>query len=307
MSRKNKLGLTTLLMGVLVVIAIRFLAHSHVDVLSPAGVIGQKERHLMIITTLLGLIVVIPVFILTGWIAWTYREGNKRPTKYSPNWDHSFKLEFIWWALPLAIITLLAVITWKSSHQLDPSRPLSSNQKPIDVQVVALQWKWLFIYPQQNIASVNLVQFPVNTPIDFQITSDAPMNSFWIPKLGGQIYAMSGMSTHLHLMADQAGEFGGSSANISGRGFAGMHFTAKAASQSDFEQWVNKVKKTPTQLTADKYNQLSQPSENQPVSVFNSAMPNLFDAVMLKYMEPNYQIGKTNIPIMPGMDHNAAY
>ncbi len=303
MSRKHKLGVLFLLIGTAVVIIIRFLHNAQIDVLSPAGIIGQKQRDLMLITTLLGLVVVIPVFILTGYIAWKFRASNKT-AKYSPEWDHNFKLEFIWWALPLAIITVLAAITWKSSNQLDPFKPLDSDKKPILVQVIALQWKWLFIYPEQNIASLNLVQFPVNTPINFLITSDAPMNSFWIPRLGGQVYAMSGHSTQLHLMASQTGNFRGSSANISGRGFAGMDFVAKATTQADFDLWVESVKQMPTKLSFDQYNQLSQPSQNNQVSLYGAAAPDLYNYVMMKYTRPGYQMSRP-ISNMPGMEPNA--
>lgn len=306
MSRKHKLGASIVILLSACLGLVYYFAHHSLDVLSPAGVIGQKEKHLMIITVLLGLIVVVPVFILTFYIAWTYSENNKRPKKYSPNWEHSARLEFIWWALPLGIITILAVVAWNSSHQLDPFRALSSSKKPLSVQVVALQWKWLFIYPQQNIATVNLVQFPVDTPVNFQITSDAPMNSFWIPKLGGQIYAMSGMSTQLHLMADQTGEFAGSSANISGRGFAGMKFTAKATSQADFDKWVSRVKRSPDKMSLNQYQRLSQPSENNQTALFSSADTNLYDSVIMQYMVPGHQMNNPT-DNLAGMQHNADY
>ncbi len=306
MSRKYKLGVLVVLLIAVVGLLVHYLTTHDIAVLSPAGVIGQKEKHLIAITTLLAVVVIVPVFILTGYIVWNYRETNKKPKKYSPNWDHDARLEFIWWAVPLAIITILAFITWNSSHALDPSKTLSSNQKPLPVQVVALQWKWLFIYPEQNIATVNLVQFPVNTPINFQITSDAPMNSFWIPKLGGQIYAMSGMTTQLHLMADQTGDFAGSSANISGRGFAGMKFTAKATNQADFDKWVKTVKQSPNKLSLNQYSQLAQPSENNQVAMFGSSAANLYDDVIMQYMMPGHQLG---VPVdnMAGMDNHVNY
>jgi cytochrome o ubiquinol oxidase subunit 2 len=285
MSGKHKLWILVLVAATVLAVIVHYLLNAHIAVLTPAGEVGQKERRLIIIATLLCLAVVIPVFILTAYIAWTYRESNQK-AKYSPSWDHSPVLEITWWAIPLAIITVLAVITWRSSHELDPFRALSSSQPPLAVQVVALQWKWLFIYPEQDIASVNFVQLPLNRPVNFEITSDAPMNSFWIPKLGGQIYAMSGMSTQLHLTADQIGEYPGSSANISGRGFAGMGFMAKVSSQADFNEWVNSVKQTPDTLSLAQYNQLSQPSENNPVALYAGSTPNLFHDVMMKYMAP---------------------
>jgi cytochrome o ubiquinol oxidase subunit 2 len=287
------LTLLLFLIPVAVIALVLFLSRNHsMTVLFPAGEIGKKERDLIITSTLLMLLVVTPVFILTFMIAWRYREDN-HTARYSPNWDGNRLLELVWWALPFAIIATLAVITWTSSHDLDPSKPIAGS-KPINIQVVALQWKWLFIYPQQHIASVNYVQFPQATPVNFSITSDAPMNSFWIPALGGQVYAMSGMDMKLHLIADKSGIYRGSSANISGRGFAGMNFTAKATTQAEFDSWVTKVKKDQNNLSLDKYNQLSQPSENNPEAYYSDTTPNLYDRIVLKYMLPSSQISETS-------------
>lgn len=195
-------------------------------VLQPAGPIAHKERSLMLTATLLGLAVIIPVYILTVLITLKYRVENKHAKKYQPTWDHSRVLETVWWAIPIAIIAVLSVIAWQSSYALDPFKPLASKAKPLNIQVVALDWKWLFIYPGQQVASVNELQLPVGRPVSLQITSDSVMNSFWLPRLSGQIYAMPGMSTELHLMADSGGTYDGASANISGSGFAGMAFTA---------------------------------------------------------------------------------
>ncbi len=248
----------------------------------------------MIFASLLSLVVVIPVFGLTFWIAWKYRASNTR-ARYRPDWDGSRVLEAIWWLVPLVLIMVLSVVTWKSSHDLDPFRPLSSNVKPLTVQVVALDWKWLFIYPEQHIASVNYLQFPVGTPLNFQITADAPMNSFWIPKLGGQIYAMAGMSTELHLMADTPGTFPGSSANISGRGFAGMTFEAKASSGAEFRDWVNMIKRSPRTLDESTYRVLAKPSENNPHAYYTANDHNLYDKVVLQYMSPDVSLSYQEI------------
>ncbi len=164
--------------------------------LDPKGVVAQKERDLMVVAGLMTLVVVVPVFLLTFGIAWRYRATNTK-AKYTPNWDHNIVLETIWWTVPTLLILILGGIIWKSSHELDPFKPLASTNEPMIIQVVALDWKWLFIYPDQQIATVNYVEFPENTPVQFHITADAPMNSFWIPQLGGQIYAMAGMSTQL--------------------------------------------------------------------------------------------------------------
>jgi len=193
--------------------------NAHFAVLDPKGVIATQQRDLMKKVLLLMFIVTIPVFALTAFIVWRYREG--KDAAYKPDWDHNRLAETIWWGIPLVIILLISGLTWTSSHKLDPFRKIeASNSEPIKIQVVALDWKWLFIYPKYNIATVNMAQIPEDTPIDFEVTADAPMNSFWIPQLGGQIYAMSGMATHLNLMADQPGEYRGSSANLSGEGFA---------------------------------------------------------------------------------------
>jgi len=262
------------------------LLHNHtIAVLSPKGTIAKQELDLLVTATLLMLIVVIPVFVLTFTIAWKYRAGNPNAT-YAPDWDHSRAAETVWWAVPFLLILVLSVITWRSSHELDPFKPLASTNQPVTIQVVALQWKWLFIYPQQRIATVNYVRFPVNTPVNFVITSDAPMNSFWIPQLGGQIYAMAGMSTRLHLIATAAGSYYGSSANLSGQGFAGMNFIAKATSQTDFDAWVATSKQSPNALTWDEYAKLARPSQNNPTSTYSLAGADPYDTVVMKYMKP---------------------
>jgi cytochrome o ubiquinol oxidase subunit II len=289
MSHKEKLSLILFIfVGVLVAVGLLTL-NGNLAVFNPQGAIAGREGHLIIITVLLMLIVVIPVYVLAFFIAWKYREDNHK-AEYRPDWDHDRRLEGAWWAIPGIIILVLSIITWQSSHQLDPFRKLNSAIKPLPVQVVALDWKWLFIYPEQNIASVNFVQFPVNRPIDFEITADAPMNSFWIPQLGGQIYAMSGMATQLHLQADHAGDYYGSSANISGHGFASMHFTARASSNIDFEQWVADVKQSPQPLTASNYKQLSSPGTfNHPI-YYSSAQNGLFNSLVTKFY-PYPEIG----------------
>lgn len=285
MIKKSKYIFFALLLAAVIAGAALFIRSSDIAVLNPKGIIANQQRDLMVTATLLMLIVVIPVFILTFTIAWRYREGNQKAV-YKPDWDHHRLVEVLWWTIPAAIITVLSVITWRSSHELDPFRPLASNQKPITIQVVALQWKWLFIYPDQAIATVNYVQFPAGTPVNFEITADAPMNSFWIPSLGGQIYAMAGMSTKLHLMADQPGSFNGSSANLSGDGFAGMKFTAQSSSKTDFDKWIRSVKKSPQNLTLAEYAKLSEPSKNNSVTSYIVKDQDLYDKVMMKYMAP---------------------
>jgi cytochrome o ubiquinol oxidase subunit 2 len=286
MSRKNKVSAALLLAIILFFATAIYLGTLDIPVLQPAGIVGQKERHLLYTSLLLSVVVVVPVFIMLFMFAWKYREGNTQ-AKYDPHFESSRKLESIWWGIPFAIIFILSIITWNSSHDLDPFKPLSAQNQPVHIQVVALQWKWLFIYPDQDIASVNFVQFPQQTPIDFEITSDAPMNSFWIPALGGQIYAMPGMSTHLHLMADKNGDYKGKSANISGQGFAKMTFTARASSPSEFNQWVSRANHVNSPLTTASYAELAKPSDINHVKYYSSADKDFYSTIVGKYMAPH--------------------
>jgi cytochrome o ubiquinol oxidase subunit 2 len=226
---------------------------------------------------------VIPVLFLTFFFAYKYRASNTK-AKYTPNWEHNHLLELIWWTIPIVIITVLGVITWKSTHDLDPYRPLEHPTTPLEIEVVALDWKWLFIYPKENIAVVNELRIPINVPIKFKITAEAPMNSFWIPRLGGQIYAMEGMQTELHLLADQLGTYEGFSSNFSGRGFYGMKFLTKAESSQEFTAWVEKVKGSGSRLDFERYKALALPSENNEVSTFAEVEKDLFLHIMFQYM-----------------------
>lgn len=288
MVKKHKIIVGTML-ALCAVLVVFYLLHDYnFAVLNPRGVVAERQRQLIVFTTLLGLVVIVPVFILTFTIAWRYREGNTK-ARYTPDWDRNLLFESLWWGIPTIIIAVLSVVIWQSSHELDPYKQLASANKPLTIQVVALQWKWLFIYPEQHIATVNYVQFPKNTPVTFQLTSDAPMNSFWIPQLGGQMYAMSGMSTKLNLMANAAGSFRGSSANISGRGFAGMNFIAKSSTDTEFKLWVNQVKQSQNQLTMASYNRLSKPSVGGS-NVYAYGDTGLYDSVLLKYMSPGNEV-----------------
>lgn len=256
--------------------------------LYPKGMIASSERELMITAILLMLIVVIPVFFMTFWFAWKYRESNTK-AKYTPDWAHSTILEIVWWTVPCIIIIILGTITWISTHDLDPYKPLDVPGKPITIEAVALDWKWLFIYPEQGIATVNFVEFPANTAVNFKITADAPMNSFWIPQLGGQIYAMTGMQTKLHLIASEPGDYSGTAANFSGPGFSGMHFVARAATDADFDAWLAEVKKSPNQLSVAAYKELAQQSEDNPVTYYSSVEGDLFNAIIMKFMMPGHE------------------
>lgn len=304
MNKKLQAGLIILLAagaaGLIWFILHRF-GFGTVAVLQPQGTIANQQRDLMKFAGIFMLIVGIPVFIMTFGFAWRYRASNRKAT-YTPNWDHNLVAETVWWTIPSIIIVILAVVAWTSSHQLDPFKPLDSKVKPITIQVVALDWKWLFIYPAQGIATVNYVQFPAGTPVNFVITADAPMNSFWIPQLAGQVYAMAGMTTQLHLMADHAGSYNGLSANISGEGFADMRFVATSTSQADFDHWVAVTKLSPTPLTMAEYDKLAEPSLKNPVSTYTLAAQDLQQSVIMKFMSPQTASQSTDVMSMSGMD-----
>lgn len=282
-SKKIRLiALGLVVVGVISALCI-FLNGANLDILNPKGEIASKQRDLIVFATVLSAIVVVPVFALTFFIGWRYKESNKK-AKYTPEWGGNRILESIWWGIPIILILVLSVITFKSSHDLDPFKPIESNKKPITIQVVALQWKWLFIYPEEGIATVNYVEFPVNTPVNFEITADAPMNSFWIPQLGGQIYAMSGMSTHLNLIANETGSYDGSSANISGEGFASMKFVAKATAREDFDRWVDESHLKNNVLGQTSYAELVKPSANETPTIYSDVDPELYTMIMKKYI-----------------------
>lgn len=257
----------------------------YISVLFPKGIIALKERNLLFIIQALMLIIVIPVYILTFVFSWKYRATNPKAT-YDPDLVDHKVAEIIWWGLPLVLTLIVCWLTWVKTHELDPFKPLVSDKKEITIQVVALQWKWLFIYPDQKIATMNYLQIPEKTPIRFEITADAPMNSFWIPDLGGQIYAMPKMKTVLNLIADQKGNFRGSSANLSGEGFAEMHFVTKASSEEDYIKWIASVKKSQKFLNFEEFNKLALPSQNNPVELYVLRDENLFEQIIMKYMHP---------------------
>jgi len=265
------------------------LAGCNTVLMNPSGDIANQQGRLIVVSTVLMLIIIIPVIALTIFFAWRYRQSNKEAT-YSPDWDHSTQLELAIWAAPLLIIIALGAITWISTHTLDPYRPLSRldakrqispETKPLVVEVVALDWKWLFIYPEQGIATVNELAAPVDVPISFKITASSVMNSFFIPALAGQIYAMPGMQTKLHAVINKPGEFEGFSANYSGAGFSGIRFKFHGLSNGDFDQWVAKVKAGKEgELTREKYLKLEVPSEREPVRHYASVDSTLYDAIL---------------------------
>ncbi len=253
-------------------------------VMNPSGDIALQQRDLILISTALMLLIVLPVMALVVVFAMRYRATNKATdADYDPDWDHSTKLELLIWSAPLLIIIALGAMTWVSTHKLDPYRPLDSDVKPIEVQVVSLDWKWLFIYPEQGIATVNELAFPVDTPVNFKITSQSAMNSFFIPALGSQIYSMAGMQTKLHLIANHEGSYDGFSANLSGEGFSDMKFQAIATDEQGFNDWVSQVKANSETLDLDSYPALAAPSKADPVRYYGSVSPTLYDTILMQY------------------------
>ena len=285
MSKRNKIIVLGIVLLALLAVIVNFFHHSDVQVLNPAGEVGEKERNLIYFALGLSLVVVIPVFIMLFTFAYKYREGNTK-AKYSPELSGSKLAEAVWWLIPTILITILAVVAWRSSYSLDPYKALASSEKPMKIQVVSLDWKWLFIYPDQHIATINYFEIPQNTPVDFELTSDSVMNSFWMPRLGGQIYCMPGMTSHLHLVAEKTGDFTGSSANISGAGFSDMFFTAKATTHDEFDAWVASVKKNQVKLDSGIYAEMAKPSRHNPRSEYGSVQEGLFSTIIGKYVVP---------------------
>ncbi|MHB1221135.1 MAG: ubiquinol oxidase subunit II [Gammaproteobacteria bacterium] len=258
--------------------------------LNPKGMIAADEKHIMLTSVWLMLIVVIPVFILTFAFCWRYRASNTKAT-YSPNWSHSTTLEIIWWSIPCVIIAILGVITWVSSYRLDPYKSLATNgAKPVVIQAISLEWKWLFIYPDEHVATVNYVNIPVGVPVQFLITAEGPMNSIQIPQLAGQIYAMAGMQTKLNLIADAPGDYRGMAANFTGEGFSDMNFIVHAGTPDEFHQWVKTAQASPSKLTMAEYDRLVKPSQRNVVQYYSSAGKEIFEASIMKYMMPMHDM-----------------
>ena len=251
--------------------------------LDSKGMVGLAQRDLILICIGLMLIVVIPAIVLTFVFAWRFRAGSTK-AKYTPEWSHSTKVEIVVWGVPLLIIAGLAVIVWKSTHELDPYKPLDVAGEPLHVDVIATDWKWVFVYPDLGIATVNQLNFPANRPLAFNITSNSTMNTFFIPQLGGQIYAMAGMRTQLHLIANEPGQFRGMSGNYSGHGFSNMKFIATASSNEEFERWVAEVRSAPQALDFNQFKALAAPSKDAPVQHFSSVEPLLFKKVIDQFI-----------------------
>ncbi len=289
LGHKNKIALGAFLTLDVVflglIIGILNTRHPTFALLSPAGPIAQSQKHLLLLEASIMLFVVFCVVTAAYIVAIKYKASNQN-SNFEPETKNNNTLQLVWWAIPTVVVLIIAAITWKWTPKLDPYQQISNGKDPLIIQVVSLNWKWLFIYPNQGVASVNLVAFPQNTPVEFRLTSDAPMNSFWIPQLGGQMYSMAGMSTKLHLLANKVGDYQGSSAEINGKGFADMRFNAKALTQAEFDQWVQTAKSSNANLSLEEYNNLAKDSTNNPVTVYANVETNLYNEIINKYMAP---------------------
>jgi len=263
-------------------------------VLFPSGDMAGQQRDLVVISTVLMLLIIVPVMALIVFFAWKYRETNEH-ADYDPDWNHSTYLELVIWAAPLLIIICLGAVTWMWTHLLDPFRPLNrvadgkpvaADVRPLEVEVAALDWKWLFIYPEYGIATVNEMAAPVDRPIRFRLTASSVMNAFYVPAMAGMIYAMPGMETTLHGVINKAGGYDGFSANYSGDGFSGMRFTFHGVDQSGFDKWVSAVKAEGGALDRATYLALAKPSENDPVRRYATVEPKLFRLIRDRCVEP---------------------
>jgi cytochrome o ubiquinol oxidase subunit 2 len=253
-------------------------------VLDPHGPVGASEKLILIDSVAIMLSIVVPVILATLGFAWWFRASNKRAT-YLPDWSFSGHLELIIWAIPALVITFLGGIAWFGSHALDPYKALASNAKPLEIDIVSLDWKWLFIYPAQGIATVNQLVVPTGTPLHFRLTSSGVMNSFFVPQLGSQIYTMAGMTSQLSLEADKPGDYHGLSAQFSGEGFADMGFNLKAVRAQDYAQWISEAKGRGTALDSRAYAALAAPSKNAAPITYKSVDPALFDAIVSETAE----------------------
>jgi cytochrome o ubiquinol oxidase subunit 2 len=244
-------------------------------ILDPQGPVGAAEKLIILNSLGIMLAIVIPTILATFGIAWWFRASNTRAL-YRPDWEYSGRIELVVWAIPAMVVILLGGIGWVGSHDLDPQKPLSANAKPIEIQVVSLDWKWLFIYPEQRIASINRLVVPVGVPVHFQLTSATVMNSFFVPQLGSQIYTMAGMTTQLNLQADKPGSYSGLSAQFSGDGFSGMHFSYDAVSQSQFEEWLAKARSQGPTLDLAGYTRLARQSTDIAPYTYRDVTQGLF-------------------------------
>ncbi len=283
MKKKLIFGLLAFLLGCLTVIAI--LANEKTLVFHPKGHIAEQEFKLIVTNIVLMLIIIAPTYFLLFTIFWKYCIEKKSP--YDPNYKVGAFGQFLMWALPACVVIVMAVITWEATHRLNPYLPIQSENEAFKVEVVSLNWKWLFIYPDLGIATLNALTIPEKTPIHLNLTADnSPMNSFWIPQLSGQIYSMAGMRTQLYLIANDAREYMGREVEINGDGYADMTFKVKSMAEDDFHRWIEEVKQSKDHLTQEAYQELTHPFINRSVIYYSEVENELFKKILDKYMYP---------------------
>jgi len=287
MKPKFNMKIVLAVLSVIALILFILLFSTNMVLFDPKGIVGLQQENLIIISVLLMAIIIVPVLIMSVYFPYKYRHSNKEE-EYKPKWEHSTKIEVIVWTIPCLIVLALGIITYRTAFSLDPRNEIVSDKDPITVQVVAMNWKWLFIYPEYQIATINELHFPVNRPVKFLVTSDTTMNSFFIPQLGSQVYAMAGMENRINLMATEPGTYRGMSANYSGYGFANMRFQAHVSTEQAFDQWVEQVKSSDKILNNSSYAWLSGNSHDQieaphPVTYFSSVDPLRFKDIIEKH------------------------
>ncbi len=284
MGKKILIGIILVVLGFLGIILV--LSNENALSMHPRGIIARDILHLIWANFALMWIIIIPTYFLLFWVVWRYGLKNENAV-LDPEHTSGTLGAVLMWGLPTLIVIPLALITWDATYKLNPYKPIASEVKPLTVQVVALDWKWLFIYPEQGVATLNYLHIPAHTPIHLQLTADhSPMNSFWIPQLSGQIYSMAGMTTQLHIMADKVGDYAGKEVEINGEGYADMTFAVRAVEPTEFGDWVQLVKASPHHLTADVYEQLTKHLVQKNILLYSEVEENLFHKIVHKYMYP---------------------
>jgi cytochrome o ubiquinol oxidase subunit 2 len=278
-------------------IGVAMLGGCSEGVLDPKGPIAAADRQILLNSLGIMLAIVIPVILATLGVAFWFRESNTR-ARYRPNFAYSGRLELLVWSIPAMTVFLVGGVAWVGAHDVSPRKPIASTVKPLRIQVASLDWKWLFIYPDQGVASVNRLTIPVGTPISLELTSSGVMNSFFVPQLGSQIYTMSGMVTRLHLQADQPGTYRGFSAQFSGEGFADMHFDADAVTSEKFTQWIDGVRSAGPELNAKTYADLVKPSAAVAPFTYRAVEPGLFDKITVSEMQSDDAMCRTYPALM---------
>ena len=268
------------------------MASCNEGVLDPHGPVGKAERIILYDATAIMLAVVIPVIVLTLVFAWWFRAKNSR-ARYRPDWEYSGRIEMIIWSIPALVILFLGGIAWTGSHDLDPPKPIQASTTPLDIEVISLDWRWLFIYPHEGIASLNRVVVPAGVPLRFRLTSTTVMNSFFVPQLGSQIYTMAGMTTQLNLLASNTGTYPGLSAQFSGDGFSDMAFDLRAVTAEEFSAWTAATGASGPMLDEAGYRNLLKQSQNVKPYTYRSVQPGLFDAIVMQRLPPGEGPGST--------------